>query len=124
MKNKGLKRAEIEFTGLDRFLTEGVDRAGVTVDRSPLKFTMDEVVGYLQSHGPQLTESVAAVNMNANIAIAADEEGNPMVMGVPWTEPAIQDSYEYYEYRIDDIAYEIKTLGQISMALMKSLSLF
>ena len=114
MKNKGLKRAEIEFTGLDRLLTEGVVRGGATVDRAKygqLKFTMDEVVGYLQSYGPQLTESVAAVNMNANIALSEDADGNPMVMGVPWTEPAIQDSYEYYEYRIDDIAYEIQNSG-------------
>ena len=103
MKNKGLKRAEIEFTRLDRFLTEDPKR----------KFTMDEVVSYLQQKGPQLTESVAAVNMNANIAISEDldADGNPVVMGVPWTEPAIQDSYEYYEYRIDDIAYEISNSG-------------
>ena len=34
MKNKGLKPAEIAFTGLDRFLTEGVDRAGSVTLRS------------------------------------------------------------------------------------------
>ena len=92
IKSSQVKKEEIEWLGLEEFLTAGGGRTSSAQDIQT-KFTRQEVANYIRENGVNVQETVAGEESAA--------EGD-----ITWGEQTTWDDDEAWEYRVEDFMSE------------------
>ena len=90
LKSDGLKAEEIEYTGIEEFLTIDPDA----------KFSRDDVAQYLSKNGINIEE------------VLADEEGRSSIDDLEWTE-SIDDDSENWQGYVEELLWEFQQVNRL-----------